>query len=170
MNRILYALFPAIAVLTSYPASADVLGDEDDQYIGLQLTMSLDRHQNRLSTNRLEYSTLIVNQQDGLREGIAFTRNFDGTSTLGYLTPSYEFEIGHGSISNHIVPLQQYDENGVPYNNLTGVAVVVPILVGAAVLFKLVDDASDEIVDCLTGEDCDDGEDLEPDEVPEFLL
>ena len=108
MKMILYVLLPAIAVLTSYPASADVLGDEDDQYIGLQLTIPLDRHRNRLSANKIEYSTLIINQQDGLREGIAFTRNFDGTSTLGYLTPSDEFEIGLSSVSNHIVPLQSF--------------------------------------------------------------
>jgi len=155
MNRIQIALVTATMLLAGTPVNADVFGRGDDHYIGLQMTLPLDLNHGSLFARKAEYSVMFIEQRDGLKEGVAFTRAGDGTQTLGYLRPTYDFKIGQSRISNHAIPVAQFDGYGTPYRHYEGAEVVLAIAVGAVVLVKLVDHASDEIVDCVTEDDTD---------------
>ena len=161
MNRILYVLVTVIAFLSCFPASADVFGDADDRYVGIQVTIPLERNYSSLSPAKFEYSAMIVDQRDGLREGVAFTIGTDGSRTLAYLRPSYDFKIGQSRVSNHAIPLTQYDQNGLSRVTLDGGVVLISLAIGAVAVMKLVEDAAESLADCVSGEDedCEDEED-----------
>lgn len=174
MQKILHVIAASIALLLCLPAGADVLGDADDQYMGVQLIIPLDLNHNRLSARKMEYSAMFIHQRNAIKEGIAFTRASDGTRFLGYLRPSYDFKIGQSRIMNHAIPITHFDEYGIPYNvqNNNGRnngAALISVIVGSALLYKVVNDVSDAIedvsvaiVECVTGQvDCSDEADSE---------
>jgi hypothetical protein len=91
--------------------SADFLGEVDDTYIGLQMTTFLDTKSARFFPTRNQYSYLLIKQQDGIKEGIAVTRDRDGNQILNYLRPSAGLEISEASISQYAVPLMNLESN-----------------------------------------------------------
>ena len=92
---------------------------------------------------------MVIGQNDGIREGIAFTRDINGIKTIGYLGPTQTFEIGQSRISNYTIPVINLNEGTVIRSDLSGGAeIVFGLVVGVAVVVKLLDYATDEISDC----------------------
>ena len=92
---------------------------------------------------------MVIGQNDGIREGIAFTRDINGIKTLGYLRPSQTFEIGQSRISDYAIPVMNLNEGNEIRSDLSaGSEIVFGLVVGIAVVVKLLDYAAEELVDC----------------------
>ncbi|MDH3635677.1 MAG: hypothetical protein OES20_13340 [Gammaproteobacteria bacterium] len=118
-------------------ASADFLGEADDAYIGFQLTTPLDLRSGNLFSDRIRYHYLLIRQEDGIKDGIAFTEDSNGSQVLNYLRPSTTLDIGESIISEHAVPIMRLDaEAGSNTKSSTSYAVgglVALVVVGAIV-------------------------------------
>jgi hypothetical protein len=155
MKKILLMLLSGLIFLTTFTASADVFGESDDRYFGFQMTIPLDTGRSSLFAGKAEYSAMIIDQRDGIKDGVAFTLHANGAQTLGYLSPSTSFEIGQSKVSDNTIPVVSLTEDAGIHNNYGFGQSVLYLAVGVAVFVKLVDYASDEIVDCITEEDDD---------------
>lgn len=155
MKKILSVFLSGLIILTNFPASADVFGETDDRYFGFQMTIPLDTGRSSLFAGKAEYSAMIIDQRDGIKDGVAFTLHANGAQTLGYLSPSTSFEIGQSKVSDNTIPVVSLTEDSGIHNNYGFGQSVLYLAVGVAVFVKLVDYASDEIVDCITEEDDD---------------
>ena len=157
MRRILSILLIGMTLTAGLPASADVLGDADDRYFGFQVTIPLEVKRDSLSTRIMEYGAMIVDQRDGLKEGIVFTRDIDGNNIFAYLRPSPDFQVGRSRISDYTLPLMDLSEDTAIHTGYGAGEAILYFAVGVAAFIKLVDYASDEIVECIVGEeDCSD--------------
>ena len=116
-------------------ASADFLGEADDTYIGFQMTTPLDLKAGSLFSGRSHYRYLLIRQEDGVKDGIAFTQDSKGGQVLNYLRPSTTLDIGDSIISEYAVPVMRLDaEGGSSTKNSTSYAVgglVALVVVGA---------------------------------------
>ena len=159
MKKILSAFLSGLIILANSPVSADVFGETDDRYFGFQMTIALDTGRSSLFADNAEYSAMIIDQRDGIKDGVTFTLHANGAQTLGYLSPSTSFEIGQSKVSDYTIPVVSLTETpGILNNNDLGNSILY-LAVGLAVFVKLVDYASDEITDCITEEDdCEDEE------------
>jgi hypothetical protein len=155
MKKVLLIFLSGLIFLTTFTASADVFGESDDRYFGFQMTIPLDTGRSSLFAGKAEYSAMIIDQRDGIKDGVAFTLHANGAQTLGYLSPSTSFEIGQSKVSDNTIPVVSLTEDSGIHNNYGFGQSVLYLAVGVAVFVKLVDYASDEIVDCITEEDDD---------------
>jgi hypothetical protein len=155
MKKILSVFLSGLIILTNFPASADVFGETDDRYFGFQMTIALDTGRSNLFADSAEYSAIIIDQRDGIKEGVAFTRHVNGSRTIGYLTPSTIFKIGQSKVSDYTIPVVSLADDAGIHNNYSTGDTVLHLAVGLAVFVKVVDYISDEIVDCITEEDDD---------------
>jgi hypothetical protein len=149
MNKILAMLACCITLLTALPANADIFGNADDHYAGVQISIPLEVSQGRHSLQKIEYSALLINQRDGFREGLAFIQRADGIQSLEYLQPSRHFKPGLSRISDYTLPLMQLDNDSVLTNNVSGFEAVVYLAAGLVVFAKIVDDVADSIIECI---------------------
>ena len=165
MKKILSVILSGLIILANSPVSADVFGETDDRYFGFQMTIPLDTGRSGLFADKAEFSAMIVDQHDGIKDGVTFTWHANGAQTIGYLSPSTSFEIGQSKVSDYSIPVVNLTEGAGIHNNYRTDETVLYLVVGLAVFVKLVDYASDEIVDCITHEngDCED-EDEDEDE------
>ncbi len=121
MNTISKGLL-VIFTLTSSIASADFLGEADDSYLGVQMTMPLDSKSMGIFSGRNQYNYLLVEQKDGIKEGIALTRDSSGNKTLNYLRPSATFDIIDSSFTEYAVPILRLDSEASTNNSSTNYA------------------------------------------------
>ena len=112
-----------IFALTSSIASADFLGEADDSYLGVQMTMPLDSKPMGIFSGRNQYNYLLVEQKDGIKEGIALTRDSSGKKTLNYLRPSATLDIIDSSFAEYAVPVLKLDSEPSTNNSSTTYAV-----------------------------------------------
>ena len=157
MRKILSILLMGMTLTAGLPANADVLGAADDRYFGFQVTIPLEAKRDSSSTHKLEYGAMIVDQRDGLKEGIVFTRDIDGNNIFGYLRPSTDFKVGRSRISDYTLPLMDLSGDAAIHSSYGAGEAILYFAVGVAAFIKLVDYASDEIVECIVEEeDCSD--------------
>lgn len=124
MKAILNGLLVVCGMSTSI-VSADFLGDADDAYLGLQMTRPLEVKSLRLFSGRKQYSLLLLEQQGGIKSGIALTRDSDGMQTLNYLIPSHTFDIGASRVTDYALPVMRLDaQDNSATDNSTNHAVV----------------------------------------------
>jgi hypothetical protein len=123
--------------LTSTIASADFLGEADDNYLGVQMTMPLDSKSVGIFSGHNQYNYLLIEQNDGIKKGIALTQDSNGNKILNYLRPSATFDIIDGRLSNYAVPILRLDaEASSDTNNSTDYAaagLVALVVVGVIV-------------------------------------
>ena len=140
MNTISKGLL-VILGLTSSIANADFLGEADDTYLGVQMTMSLDSKSMGIFSGRNQYSYLLIEQNDGIKDGIALTQDSNGNQILNYLRPSDTFDIIESSLSEYAVPILRLDERAnTDTNNSTnyaGVGLVALLVVGIIIKHDL---------------------------------
>ncbi len=140
MNTISKGLL-VILGLTSSIANADFLGEADDTYIGVQMTMPLDSKSMGIFSGRYQYSYLLIEQNDGIKDGIALTQDSNGNQILNYLRPSDTFDIIESSLSEYAVPILRLDEQAnTDTNNSTnyaGVGLVALLVVGIIIKHDL---------------------------------
>ncbi|MDH3629956.1 MAG: hypothetical protein OER98_02450 [Gammaproteobacteria bacterium] len=121
MNAISKGLL-VIFALTSSIASADFLGEADDSYLGVQMTMPLDSKPMGIFSGRNQYNYLLIEQKDGIKEGIALTHDSGGNKTLNYLRPSATFDIIDSRFPEYAVPILRLDGEVSTSNNPTNYA------------------------------------------------
>ena len=162
MKKILTVFLSGLIFLANFSVSADVFGETDDRYFGFQMTIPLDTGRSSHFAGKAEYSAMIIDQRDGIKDGVTFTLQADGTKTIGYLSPSTSFEIGRSKVSDYTIPVINLSDDAWIRNNDDLVDAALYLAVGVAVFVKLVDYASDEIFSCIVEEEDDcDGEDEE---------
>ena len=86
-------------------AKADLLGTQDDLYLGLQIIIPLDFESSAIRSKSNRLSLLLLQQTEGIRDGFAFTLHGNGVRELIYIRPSSEFEIGGSRLAGYAVPL-----------------------------------------------------------------
>ena len=151
MKSIFIGLVSAVSLLAASTANADLLGEQDDNYLGFQVTIPVALSRSKMISGRNEYSALFISQQDGMRDGIVVTRDTDGNRTLGYLPPSSTYDITQSQVSDYAIPVVSLSDgsevrNSFAVNGFAGLAIVV---VGGIVLMR---ELLEESVDCLDPE------------------
>ena len=116
-------------------ASADFLGEADDAYVGFQMTTPLDFKSGNLFSGRSHYRYVLIRQEDGIKDGIAFMQDSKGGQVLSYLRPSTTLDISDSKITEYAVPVMRLDaEAGSNSKSSTSYAVgglVALVVVGA---------------------------------------
>ena len=155
MKKILSVFLSGFIILATFPVSADVFGATDDRYFGFQMTIPLDTGRSGLFADKAEYSAMIVDQRDGIKDGVTFTWHANGAQTIGLLSPSTSFEIGQSKVSDYTIPVVSLTEGTGIHNNYGAGESILYLAIGLAVFVKVVDYASDEILGCIVDEDDD---------------
>lgn len=160
MKKLFPVYLAGLIFLANSPVSADVFGETDDRYFGFQMTIPLDTGRRGRFTGKAEYSAMIIDQRDGVKDGVTFTLHANGAQTIGYLSPSASFEIGRSKVSDYAIPVVSLTEDVGIHNNFGVDNPFIMIAIGAVVIVKLVDSVSDEIVNCIVkdDDDCNDEE------------
>jgi len=149
MKTILIGLLSAVSLLLVTSASADVLSEANDKYLGLQVKIPLGAKRQSLFSGSHEFNLMLVEQSNGLKQGIVFTREADGNRTINYLKPSRNYRIGQGSISDFTAPIVNFTEDVEYKSNYGGAELVVGLAIGAVVLVALMAEAGNAVTDCL---------------------
>ena len=89
--------------------SADFIGDEDDTYIGFQMATSLDSMSRAMFLGDHQYSYLLVQQRDGLKDGFSISRDSQGNRVLNYLRPSTTFDFTQRRVAEYAVPIMSLE-------------------------------------------------------------
>ena len=152
MKTSLIGLIGAVSFWIGSNAIADVLGGRDDTYIGFQVTIPLDASRAGFMSDRNEYSAVLINQADGIRDGIVITRDTNGFQTLGYMRPSQTYRIGQSRVADYTIPVARLGEGSEILNNYSGGELVVGLVVGIAAIAKLAEKVTDEVTNCVDPE------------------
>ena len=149
MKGIFIGLVGVVSMLMGSSAIADLLGERDDTYIGFQVRVPLAASLSNLKSGGTEYSALFISQQDGMRDGIVFTRDTDGNRTLGYLRPSRTYSITRSQISDYTIPMVSLNQDSEIQTSfaIEGMAGLVTV---GAVLVVMTKEILDESVDCIS--------------------
>ncbi len=147
-------LLLAMSFICTADLKADLLGDEDDTYVGLQLMMPLESKSAGQFFRNAQHSLLMIGQSDGIREGVAFTQFGHGMREVSYLSPSNNFEIGTSRISDHAIPLMRIDDEGIintgySENSMGALQLGVFLVASAVIVLYVVDETVDETVEIL---------------------
>jgi hypothetical protein len=122
--------------LTSSIASADFLGEADDNYLGVQMTMPLASNSMGLFSGHNQFNYLLIEQRDGIKQGMSLTQDSSGSKTLNYLRPSATFDITDSRFPEHAVPILRLDGEASTSNSSTSFAtagLVALVVVGVIV-------------------------------------
>jgi hypothetical protein len=136
--------------LTSSIVSADFLGEDDDTYIGFQITTSLDSMFRGVFSGDNQYSYLFIQKRDGIKDGLALTQDNNGNRILGYLRPSSTFDLNQTRIEEYAVPIIRLETQDTPDTNTgSGVNSAVTIavvggLAALAIIYKAKSDLEDD--------------------------
>ena len=136
--------------LTGSIVSADFLGEDDDTYIGFQITASLDSMARGFFSGDNQYSYLFIQKRDGIKDGLALTQDNNGNRILGYLRPSSTFDLNQTRIEEYAVPIIRLETQDTPDTNTeSGVNSAVTIavvggLAALAVIYKAKSDLEDD--------------------------
>jgi len=121
MNLIAKGLLVIFGLATSI-ASADFLGEADDNYLGVQMTMPLDSKSMGMFSGHNQYNYLLIEQKDGIKKGIVLTRDSSGNKTLNYLRPSATFDMIDSRFTEYAVPILRLDGEASTNSNPTNYA------------------------------------------------
>jgi len=168
MKRFITGLVSGVMILTSSLICADVVGGADDRYIGFQMTIPLEANRVSIFSGKAEYSVMFIDQTDGIKKGVAFTQDIYGNQTMGYVSPSYAFEIGQSRVSDYTLPIINLNEGGgtrisqaettggeVIVGTAAGVLVIAAgLAVGALLIEEMAKVAVVAVAECITGESC----------------
>lgn len=160
MKTFLIGLISGISLLMGSTATAEVLGEAVDSYIGFQMTIPLGEKRESLFSGKAEYSALIIDQTDGIKTGITFTQDIYGNQIMGYVSPSHTFEVGQSRVSDYTFPIINLSEGSIVGTNqaeITGedVAVGALVVVGALAVGALIAvKVAAEAAECITGAAC----------------
>ena len=152
MKTTLIGLIGAVSFWIGSNAIADVLGGKDDTYIGFQVTIPLGASRAGSMSDRYEYSAVLINQADGIRDGIVFTRDANGFQTLGYMRPSQTYRIGQSRVADYTIPVASLGEGSEIRNNYGGGDLVVGLVIGIVAVAKFTEKVTDEVTDCVDPE------------------
>jgi hypothetical protein len=151
MKRTLIPGLIGLSTILAGEPKADMLGDENDVYFGLQVTIPLETNSTGVFSRQNRYSLLLVEQADGIRKGLAYTRQGNGARELSYLKPTQEFKIGYSRISEHSLPLMRVDADGnVDTGNRANMGLLefgLTLVVGAIVIGDALGDTIEDIID-----------------------
>lgn len=139
LKQNLIGLVSGVMLLVVSHVNAGVLGDSDDSYFGFQITIPLDSGRKKIFSKNNEYSLMLINQTDGIKDGLVFTRKGDENQILGYIRPSNTFEIGRSKVSDFAMPILILDKEGDPYLSQMGEAPTAGMIIaGIAVVGGLI--------------------------------
>jgi hypothetical protein len=117
------------------------IGEADDTYLGVQMTMSLDSKYRGIFSGRNRFDYLLIEQNDGIKDGIALTQDGNGNQILNYLTPSDTFDIINNSFAEYAVPVLRLDgsasTNTNNSTNYAGAGFVALLFIGIIVKHDL---------------------------------
>ena len=127
--------------LTYSIASAESLGEANDTYVGVQITMPLASKSMSIFSGHNRYRYLLIQQRDGIKDGIAVTQDNNGNQILNYLRPLARFDISDSRISEYAVPILRLDAQTSDENrnstNYAGVGLAAILVVGMIVKHDL---------------------------------
>lgn len=149
MKTISIGLISVMSFFAGSSAIADVFGEEDDSYLGLQVAVPFDSSLVKLVSGRFEYSALLVNQTEGIRDGFTFIRDINGAHTFGYLQPSQTFRLGQSKVSDYAIPVVSLHEGSDVQNVYNTEDMIVGLVIGIAMVAALVNKVGNEIDDCF---------------------
>ena len=157
MNKLINCLLTIITITAATPLKADLLGSEDDSYIGVQFSIPLASKSSSLFAQQNKTSFMLVNQDSGIKDGIALTLDGSGNQTWGYVRPSRSFDIASSDLSQHIMPIASFDDEGkVKAESFDGFDLLMTAAFGVAIFITLVDDAVDFLEEAEDEEDATD--------------
>ncbi len=100
------------------------------------MTIPLDPESVGIFSGHNQYDYLLIEQKDGIKEGIALTQDSSGNRILNYLRPSATFDIIDSRLPEYAVPILRLDGEASTNNNSTnyGTAGLVALLVVAIIV------------------------------------
>jgi hypothetical protein len=105
------------------------------------MTMSLDSKYRGIFSGRNRFDYLLIEQNDGIKDGIALTQDGNGNQILNYLTPSDTFDIINNSFAEYAVPVLRLDgsasTNTNNSTNYAGAGFVALLFIGIIVKHDL---------------------------------
>jgi hypothetical protein len=105
MKGIATVLIAGLVFLPIFDSKAEIY-EEDDTYIGFQLSIPIGATSNHSALTKFEYGLMLVDRTDGITTGVAWIHDTGRDSdTLGYLPPSHNFLVGKSRVSEHALPM-----------------------------------------------------------------
>ena len=74
MKKMLIGFLGGVVLLTSTIINADEFGAADDTYVRFQVKIPFAAKRFSLFSSHNEYSAILINQADGFKNGLVFTR------------------------------------------------------------------------------------------------
>ena len=137
MKKLLIGFLGGVVLFTSTIINADKFGAADDTYIRFQVKIPFAAKRLSLFSNHNEYSAILINQVDGFKNGLVFTRYTNGSQTLGYV------------LSDITLPLVIQDRKGVNQSNMNGGTTVLGAVIGAAAIIAIAKKAAEEVTESV---------------------
>ena len=140
MKKMLTGFLGGIVLLTSTIINADEFGTADDTYVRFQVKIPFAAKRLSLFSNHNEYSAILINQVDGFKNGLVFTRYTNGNQAVGYV------------LSDITLPLVIRDSKGVDQLNINGGtsgASVLGAVVGVVGLIAIAKKAAEEVTESV---------------------
>ncbi len=144
MKRMLTGFLGGVVLLTSTIINADefgaAFGGADDTYVRFQVKIPFAAKRFSLFSSHNEYSAILINQVDGFKNGLVFTRYTNGSQTMGYV------------LSDITLPLVIRDSKGVDQLNMNGGtsgASVLGAVVGVVAIIAVAKKAAEEVTESV---------------------
>ena len=166
MKGIIKLLLLVVVSSPALQANANPFENEDDSYIGFQISIPIGETPGKFAQTNFEYSFMVLDKTDGITTGMTWAHDNDDHNTLGFLPPNNTFEVGKSQVSDYSLPLLS-DLDGVDLSMknsvvIDGAVILAYTIGGIYVVAKVLDDVFDDIDD-----DLDDDEDEEEEEEEE---
>ena len=149
MYKILLSFLAGLILFPGPESHAQTLDDEDDTYLGLQVSIPLEASTRNTGLVNAEYSLLVVNRNSGITDGAVWTYDAAGRHTIGYLRPSETFTVGQSNIADYTLPLLSSEDGGglgVNYQ-ISGMDIVLYTIGGLYILGDVLEDALGDLFD-----------------------
>ncbi len=140
MKRMLTGFLGGVVLLTSTIINADEFGAVDDTYVRFQVKIPFAAKRFSLFSSHNEYSAILINQADGFKNGLVFTRYTNGSQVMGYV------------LSDITLPLVIRDSKGVDQLNMNGEisgASVLGAVVGVVAIIAVAKKAAEEVTEAV---------------------
>lgn len=137
MRKFLIGFLGGVVLLTSTIVTADEFGVADDTYIRFQVKIPFAAKRLSLFSNHNEYSAVLINQADGFKNGLVFTRYTNGNQTMGYV------------LSDITLPLVIQNRKGVNQSNMNQGASVLGAVVGVVAIIAVAKKAAEEVTESV---------------------
>jgi hypothetical protein len=142
MKRLIIGIIGGLLFFAGSFANANGLGLVDDTYVSFQLKIPLNKKRGNLFSSANEYSFALINQSDGVKTGLVFTRDFSGNQTMGLVR------------SDFTLPLVIRNQDGISHFGGNSVAEFAMVLVfGAIVVVKVMEEVIEDISESIDLDD-----------------